>query len=233
MKIALVGYGKMGKIIEKIALERKHKIVSKIEETPTRENLNHPDIVVEFTFPNSAYQNLKSCIDLGIPVVSGTTGWTKKLKEIQNYVLQKNGSFIYSSNFSLGVNLFFEINKKVASLMKNYFNYSVEIDEVHHIEKKDSPSGTAISLADDIVREYKYDRWILNKSPKNKELNILSKRIDNISGIHTVTYSSQEDYISIKHFAYSRDGFALGAVIAAEFLFNKKGIFTMKDVLGI
>lgn len=233
MKIALIGYGKMGKTIERIALARGHKIVSKLEEKPTLENLNHAEIAIEFTFPESAYQNIKTCIDLGISVVSGTTGWIEKLPEVQNYCLKHNGAFIYGSNFSLGVNLFFEINKKIAKLMKKYSNYSVEIDEIHHIQKKDTPSGTAISLANDIIKEYKYDRWVLDKLSKKNELSIRSKRMEHVTGTHTVTYSSKEDYISICHTAHTRDSFALGAVIAAEFLSDKRGVFTMKDVLGI
>lgn len=234
MKIALIGYGNMGKEIEKIILEKKYNIVSIIEETPSYKNLQNPDIAIEFTIPSAAYNNLKICIDLGIPVVSGTTGWTQKLEEIQNYCLEKKGSLIYSSNFSLGVNLFFAINKQIALIMKKYLNYSVEIEEIHHTKKKDLPSGTSISLANDIINIYhRLQSWVLNKGSNNNELGIFSKRIGNVFGNHIVTYSSQEDDIKIMHSAHSRKSFALGAVCAAEFLLNKKGVYTMNDVFNI
>lgn len=234
MKIALIGYGKMGKEIEKIALEKKYNIVSILEEKPSYNNLNNPDVAIEFTIPAAAYENLKSCIDLGIPVVSGTTGWTDKLQKIKNYCLEKKGSLIYGSNFSLGVNLFFEINKKIAKLMKHYTNYSVQIEEVHHNKKKDSPSGTSISLANQILHEYNnFSSWKLNKNSTNKELGIISKRIGDVFGNHTIIYSSKEEDIKISHLAYSRKSFAVGAICAAEFLVNRKGIYSMKDVLNI
>lgn len=233
MKIALIGYGKMGKTIERIALERGHDVVARLEETPNQENINQADVAIEFTFPESAFINLKNCIDLNLPVVSGTTGWTEKLPEIKSYCELKNGSFIYASNYSLGVNLFFELNHKLAQLMKNHSNYQVEMEEVHHTEKKDAPSGTAISLANDIIKEYNFSSWNLDQPTTSNELGIYAKRIENVPGTHTITYSSKEDYIKIEHLAHTRDGFALGAVIAAEYIHNKKGVFTMKDVLGI
>lgn len=234
MKIALIGYGKMGKEIEKVALEKKYDIVSILEETPSYKNLKNPDVAIEFTIPNAAYSNIKTCIDLGIPVVSGTTGWTDKLEEIKNYCLEKEGSLIYGSNFSLGVNLFFEINKKVVDLMKKYSNYSIQIEEIHHEEKKDSPSGTSISIANDIISEYtNLKSWVVNKNSNDKELGIVSKRIGNVFGNHIVTYTSKEDDIKLIHSAYSRKSFALGAVCAAEFLLNKKGVYNMSDVFNI
>lgn len=234
MKIALIGYGKMGKAIEKVALEKKYNIVSILEEKPSYKNLNNPDIAIEFTVPNAAYQNLKTCIDLGIPVVSGTTGWTNKIQDITNYCLKKQGGLIYGSNFSLGVNLFFKINKKVSELMKKYINYSVQIEEIHHNEKKDSPSGTSITLANQIINEYdSLNTWVLNKNSNHKELGIISKRIGDVFGNHIVTYSSQEEDIKITHLAYSRKSFALGAICAAEFLVNKTGVYTMNDVFDI
>ena len=233
MKIALIGYGKMGKIIEKISIIRGHQIVAKIEKKLTKNKLNHPDVVIEFTEPNVAYENIKFCIDYKIPVVSGTTGWTKYLSKIQNYCLEKEGAFIYSSNFSLGMNIFFEINKKVAKIIKKQFNYLVKIEETHHLEKKDMPSGTAISLANDLIKEYKFNKWIINQNSNSDILGIFSKRKNNIIGDHKVIFSSKEDNITIHHSAKNREGFALGAVIAAEFLFKKIGVFTMKDVLNI
>lgn len=233
MKIALIGYGKMGKTIEKIALERGHKIVSKLEESPNNKNLNSAEIAIEFSTPESAYNNIKKCFDLKIPVVSGTTGWISKLDYIKNYCLNQNGSFIYSSNFSLGVNIFFYINKKIAKIMKKHTNYKVKIEETHHNKKKDKPSGTALSLADTIIQEYKLDTWIINENSDSKKLGIFSKRDNATTGIHNIIYTSKEDLIKIEHLALNRDGFARGAIIASEFLINKKGIFTMQDVLDI
>lgn len=235
MKIALIGYGKMGKEIKNIALEKKYNIVSILEETPSYQNLKDPDVAIEFTIPSAAYNNIKVCIDLGIPVVSGTTGWLNKFDDIKNYCLKKNGSLIYASNFSLGVNLFFEINQKIASFMKKYVDYySIQIDEVHHIEKKDEPSGTSISIANNIINEYEnLDSWKLNQNSTEKELGIFSHRTENVFGKHIVTYLSKEDNIKISHSAFSRKSFALGAICAAEFLFNKKGVYTMKDVFNI
>jgi len=237
MKIALVGYGKMGKAIEEIALQRKHKIVLKLDvNNPgdfTKEKLAGADLAIEFTSPHSAYQNVKQLIEWGIPVVCGSTGWTEKLDEIKKLCKEKNGSFIYASNFSIGVNIFFELNKKLASLMLLHPEYKIGMEEIHHIEKKDAPSGTAITLAEQIIEKVPAKkRWVNSESGSPEEIPITSKRIDAAPGTHSVKYASAIDDIEIIHTAHSRTGFAAGAVRAAEFIKDKKGIFLMKDVLG-
>lgn len=233
MKIALIGYGKMGQTIERIAQERGHTIVAKLNDPPTLENIHSPDVAIEFTQPDSAFNNLSFCIENNIPVVSGTTGWLEKKPIIENMVVENNGAFLYGSNFSLGVNLFFELNKKLAQLMKPYPNYSIKMNEIHHTQKLDAPSGTAITLAEGIIENSHYTQWELDKATKEDSIPITAERIDNVPGTHTISYVSKEDTLSIEHTAHSRDGFALGAVIAAEFLVDKKGIYTMKDVLQL
>lgn len=231
MKIAIVGYGKMGKIIEQIAIHRGHEVVAKLNETPSLEKLNQPDVVIEFSMPEFAFQNIKTCIELGIPVVSGTTGWLEKKKEIDELALEKDGAFLYGSNFSLGVNLFFELNKKLARLMEPFSEeYTCELEEIHHTHKKDAPSGTAISLAEDVISNSHYQGWKKDKTEEN-QLGIISVREDEVPGTHSVFYRSVIDEIEIKHTAFSREGFALGAVIASEWIIGKKGVFGMKDVL--
>lgn len=238
MKIALIGYGKMGKAIEEIALERNHEIILKINdenlEAFTPAGLAAADVAIEFTGPHSAFDNLKQLIGYNVPVVSGSTGWTEKLNEINNYCLQKGGSFLYASNFSVGVNIFFELNKKLAELMASYPEYGISLEEIHHTQKKDAPSGTAITLAEQVMEKVtRKTSWVNNETGNDAELAIISKREDPAPGTHLVKYSSSIDDIEIIHTAHSRKGFALGAVLAAEYIYNKKGIFDMKQVLGI
>lgn len=233
MKIALVGYGKMGKIIEEIAQKRGHEIVARLKETPTAENLNNPDVVIEFSIPEAAYSNIKTCLENKIPVICGTTGWLEKRAEIDQIALDNGTAFLYGSNFSLGVNLFFALNEKLADLMKNVDEYNVQLEEIHHIHKKDAPSGTAISIAEGIFKNNpKFDAWKLEETQGN-QLGIFAIREDEVPGTHSVYYRSEVDEIEIKHTAFNRNGFALGAVVAAEFIKDKKGIFTMNDVLGL
>lgn len=238
MKIALIGYGKMGKAIELIAIERGHEITLKINDENTKdfniENIKKADVAIEFTGPDAAYENILKLIDAGIPVVSGSTGWLDKLDAVEKVCLENNGAFIYASNFSIGVNLFFELNKKLAALMHPYPQYRVELEEIHHTAKKDAPSGTAITLAEGVLDSYtELKNWV-NESPANtNELLITSKRIDPAPGTHIVNYISPIDDIAISHTAHNRQGFALGAVVAGEFLKDKKGIYKMKDVLGL
>jgi 4-hydroxy-tetrahydrodipicolinate reductase len=238
MRIALLGYGKMGKAIEEIALDRGHEIVLKIDvdtlDQFTKENLLKADVAIEFTNPHSAYDNIRKALDTGIPLVSGSTGWTDRLNEVFGYCKEKKGSFIYASNFSVGVNIFFEINKKLATMMAPHPEYQISMEEVHHTQKRDAPSGTAITLAEQILEVVKRkDRWVNEPTDENKLLSIVSKRIDPAPGTHTVKYLSPIDDIQIIHTAHSRKGFAYGAVLAAEFIQGKKGIFTMKDVLHL
>lgn len=233
MKIALVGYGKMGKIIGEIAEARGHEIVAKLNETPTLQNLNSPDVVVEFSNPEAAFENIKSCLENKIPVICGTTGWLQQKPEADQLAKENNTAFLYGSNFSLGVNLFFSLNEMLAKMMSNFDQYTVQLEEIHHTHKKDAPSGTAISLAEGILKNNeKFDEWKLDATRDNK-LGIHAVREDEVPGTHSVFYRSEDDEIEIKHTAFSRKGFALGAVIAAEWIQGKTGNFTMKDVLGL
>lgn len=238
MNIALIGYGKMGQTIGSIAQERGHTIVCKIDhdnqEDFTKENLQKADVAIEFTGPHSAVKNLKRCIAFGVPTVCGSTGWLEELPLIEAEVKTSGGTFLYASNFSLGVNIFFELNKLLAKLLGNQKEYEVNITEIHHTAKKDAPSGTAITLAEQVLAENKSkDHWVNSPTTNPHELFIESLRIDPAPGTHSVHYRSAVDDIEIKHTAHNRSGFALGAVLAAEFINGKKGIFTMKDVLGI
>jgi len=233
MNIALFGYGKMGKAIEKIALQKGHKIVLKISSKTINYTLKNVDVAIDFSLPNVAFTNIKTCLENGIPVISGTTGWLDKYDEIIEICKNNNGTFLYASNFSLGVNIFFELNEKLAVMMKNYGEYLPAIEEIHHKQKLDAPSGTAISLAKPILENFNKDKWVLGVTSNKKELPIFAKRKDDVPGTHIVKYISNIDEIEIKHTAKNRDGFAIGAVVAAEFIVNKKGIFTMKDVLGL
>ncbi len=232
MKIALLGYGKMGNVIEKIALERGHSIVLKKSIGDSFEGLQNADVAIDFSVPNAATTHISECLNNNIPVISGTTGWLEEYDNMVELCKSKNGSFIYGSNFSLGVNIFFELNNHLAKMMKNIEQYKVSMEEVHHTQKLDAPSGTAISLAKGIIENSDYTNWTLEKA-NNKEIHIDAKRIENVPGTHSVFYDSDVDQIEIKHTAHSREGFALGAVIAAEWLQGKKGVYTMKDVLGI
>lgn len=233
MKIALVGYGKMGKIIHQIALKRGHDVVATLDETPTLEKLNNPDVVIEFSSPESAFGNIKFCLENKIPVVAGTTGWLEKKPEVEKIALENETGFLYGSNFSLGVNLFFALNEKLAEMMAPFQNdYSCQLEEIHHIHKKDAPSGTAISIAEGIFKHSDYNSWKLEET-EGTSLGIEAIREGEVPGTHSVYYRSEVDEIEIKHTAFNRNGFALGAVIAAEFLKDKKGIFSMKEVLGL
>ncbi len=238
MKIALIGYGKMGMAIEDIALQKGHEVVLKINientEDLTMENLRKADVAIEFTGPESAYDNLVKCMDAGVPVVCGSTGWLEKWEAIKNLCKQKDASLIYTSNYSIGVNLFFEVNKYLGRLMAEYDDYNVSLEEIHHTQKKDAPSGTAITLAEQVLENIKIKtRWVNQVSGKADELEIISERVDPAPGTHKVKYSSPIDDIEIIHTAHNRQGFAGGALKAANFLKDKKGIFTMKDVLGL
>ena len=238
MNIALIGYGKMGHAIEEVAKERGHKIVLKIDETNladfNKNNITKADVAIEFTSPHSVVSNLKKLADFGIPVVCGSTGWTKEQENINTFFREMNGAFIYASNFSVGVNIFFEINKKLASLMAPHKDYEVILEETHHTQKKDAPSGTAISLAEQVLEEVKRKKqWVNELSDNPEDLEIISQRVDPAPGTHSVKYSSAIDDIEIIHTAHNRKGFALGAVLAAEFLKGKQGIYSMKDVLNL
>lgn len=235
MRIALIGYGKMGKTIEGLAEKAGHSIVLKTNEEPTHSMLidTRPDVAIEFTKPEAAYKNINVLLRSNIPTVCGTTGWTDKLPEIQDKIDRYNSSFLYASNFSLGVNLFFAIAQQTARMMKDHKLYDVSIEETHHTEKLDAPSGTAITLAEKIMLESNYQFWELNGERKERSIPIHAFRIDDVPGKHVIKYESYHDAIELKHTAFSREGFALGALKAAEFIHDKKGVFTMKDVLGM
>lgn len=237
MKLVLIGYGKMGKTIEEIALQRQHEILLKIDvnniDEFTFDNVSQADAAIEFTGPHTAFENVKKALSFGMPLVCGSTGWLEKIDEIKKIVSEKNGSFLYASNFSIGVNIFFELNKKLASLMAPHSDYEISIKEIHHTQKKDTPSGTAISIAEQILeRNSRKKRWVNENSEAVEDLEIISERVDPAPGTHIVKYASTVDDIEIIHTAHSRKGFALGAVLAAEFIKDKKGLFSMKDVLN-
>jgi 4-hydroxy-tetrahydrodipicolinate reductase len=238
LKIALIGYGKMGKAIEQIALQRGHSIVLKIDIDNatdfTKENIQKADVAIEFTSPHSAYENIIKCISFGIPVVCGSTGWLQQWDKVVEYCKQQNGCLLYSSNYSIGVNIFFEINKRLAALMNPHAEYNVLMEEIHHTEKKDAPSGTAVSLAQQVLEHLDRKKtWVNHYTNNPAELSIISKRIDPAPGTHIVSYNSEIDSIEIIHTAHNRTGFATGAVLAAEFAKGRKGIFGMKEVLGL
>lgn len=237
MKIALVGYGKMGKAIEEIALQRGHEIVLKIDfdnsADLTPEKLQLADVAIEFTSPHSAFSNLELLREAGLPVVCGSTGWLDKWDATEKAFKEK-GALVYASNYSIGVNLFFELNKKLASLMASYPEYEVELKEIHHTQKKDSPSGTAVTLAEQVMEHLSAKKhWVNEASAEPDALAIISERIDPAPGTHVVKYSSPIDDIEIIHTAHNRKGFATGAVLAAEFIVGKQGVFGMKQVLGL
>jgi 4-hydroxy-tetrahydrodipicolinate reductase len=236
MKIALLGYGKMGKEIEKIAVSRGHEIVLKINVDNAHEltvdNLKKADAAIEFSTPETAYSNIQKCFEANVPLVVGTTGWLHKIDEVKNSAANEGKGFFYASNFSIGVNVFFEINKKLAQLMAPYKEYSIEMEEIHHTQKLDAPSGTAITLAEGIIENNdRKSKWVNENSTSDNELEIISKRIENIPGTHTVVYNSSIDEIYIRHTAHNRQGFALGAVVAAEFMKGKSGFYGMNDLL--
>ena len=232
MKIALVGYGHMGKAVEKIAVERGHSIVAKIDKTLEEGTLKEADVAVNFSVPDAAVANIKKAFDLHIPVVCGTTGWLDDYEEIVDYCHKKEAAFLYASNFSIGVNLFFKMNEWLAKLMASHKMYTPSMEEIHHTQKLDAPSGTAISLAEGIIENSDYDAWKLNEKGAGV-IPIVSKREGEIPGTHTVLYATADDTISITHQAHNRQGFALGAVMVAEWLQGKQGVFSMKEVLNL
>lgn len=237
MNIALIGYGKMGKTIEQVAHERGHHVKVKIDlnnlDDFTIKNFHDVEAAIEFTSPHTAYNNLLKCLEFGTPVVCGSTGWLEHLSDVERICTSKQGSFLYASNFSVGVNIFFEVNMKLAQLMDGKNQYDVSIKEIHHTQKKDAPSGTAITLAEQVIANNSSKQtWVNEPAHSKDQLYIESERIDPYPGLHEVRYSSAIDEIKIIHEAHSRDGFALGAVLAAEYIASRKGIFTMKDVLG-
>ncbi|MEZ2416054.1 4-hydroxy-tetrahydrodipicolinate reductase [Muriicola sp. E247] len=232
MNIALLGYGKMGKMIEQISMKRGHKIVARVDLETATINYGDIDVAIDFSVPESAVDNIRGCLANGVPVISGTTGWLNRYKEVEEYCREKKGAFLYSSNFSLGVNIFFELNTLLAGLIANSENYKVSIDETHHIHKLDAPSGTAITLAEGIIEATDYKKWELDGKGEDTVV-VHSHREGEVPGTHIVTYSGTVDEISIKHKAYNREGFALGAVVAAEWIQGKQGVFSMKDVLNL
>jgi 4-hydroxy-tetrahydrodipicolinate reductase len=233
MKVALLGYGKMGKVIEKILVSRGHEIILRKSSTATFEGLQNADVAIDFSLPTAAVANISECLKSGIPVISGTTGWLDYYASMEQLCKTQNGAFIYASNFSLGVNLFFDLNEKLAKMMSKFNQYHVEIEEIHHLQKLDAPSGTAISLANGIISNSDYESWTLSEVAADSEIYIDAQRIENVPGTHSVIYDSLVDAIEITHTAHSREGFAFGAVIAAEWIFGKKGVYTMKDVLHL
>jgi len=237
MKIALLGYGKMGHAIEDIALEKGHDIVLRITDQNLHElnenSIKKADVAIEFSSPQSAVSNILFCLSNSVPVVCGTTGWLSQIKNIEEKCANEGGTFLYASNFSIGVNIFFELNKKLASLMKGRTDYAIQLEEIHHTQKKDAPSGTAITLAEQVIEaSSQKTKWINEASENKRDVSIISKRIDEIPGTHSVKYFSPIDDIEIIHTAHNRKGFAHGALLAAEFISDKTGIFSMKDVLG-
>ena len=233
MKIALLGYGKMGKVIEKIAIDRGHEVVLRIDKGLTDFDLRIADVAIDFSVPTAAVDNISMALNQNVPVISGTTGWLDSFEEIKILCKKTNGAFIYASNFSLGVNLFFELNRVLATLITPFEDYSVQIEETHHTQKQDAPSGTAITLAEGIIKESSFEGWTLSPETAPNKIEIKAKRIEHVPGTHKINYSSDNDSIEITHTAHNRYGFGLGAVVAAEWIIGKKGIFTMKDVLNI
>lgn len=232
MKIALLGYGRMGQEIEKIATSRGHEIVIR-KDAGDSIDITKADVAIDFSIPTSAFENISNCLESNVPVISGTTGWLEKYNEAVNLCKEKKGAFIYASNFSVGVNIFFELNKQLAKMMSNLEDYTISMEEIHHTKKLDAPSGTAITLAEGIIENTSKENWKLGTEISETNIPIEAKRIPDVPGTHTVWYSSEVDTIEIKHTAHNRKGFALGAVIAAEWIIGKIGVFTMKDVLNI
>lgn len=232
MKIALLGYGRMGKEIEKIAISRGHEIVIR-KDAKDVIDITLADVAIDFSIPNSAFGNITNCLNNNVPVISGTTGWLDKYDEAVALCKEKKGGFIYASNFSVGVNIFFELNKQLAKMMSTLNEYNVSMEEIHHTKKLDAPSGTAITLAEGVIENTSKKDWILGDNASEENIPIVAKRIPEVPGTHTVWYNSEVDTIEIKHTAHNRKGFALGAVIAAEWILDKTGVFSMKDVLNI
>jgi 4-hydroxy-tetrahydrodipicolinate reductase len=236
MNIILIGYGKMGKTIERLAIERGHSIVARLDRTDSLETALHtsPDVAIEFSTPDTALENIKKCIAYKVPVVSGTTGWLENKAEADAFCLSHGGSFFYASNFSLGVNMFLKINEQLAAMLNKYPEYEISMDEIHHTEKKDAPSGTAISIAERIINNLSRKKsWVKGDANQPEEIGIRSFRIDMVPGTHVVRYYSAIDDIELKHTAHSRDGFAQGAVLAAEWIVGKTGVFNMNNLLAL
>ena len=232
MRIALFGYGKMGKMIEQIALGRNHEIVAKVDMDTTEIDFSSMDVAIDFSLPEAAFKNISQCLENNVPIISGTTGWLDRYQDAVQLCTKKNGAFIYASNFSLGVNIFFELNAYLAKMMQKLPEYQGRLEEIHHTQKLDAPSGTAITLAEGIIANSDYANWKLDGEGKSI-LPIRAKRIGNTPGTHTVTFASSVDSIEIKHTAHNREGFALGAVTAAEWILGKTGVFSMRDVLNL
>jgi 4-hydroxy-tetrahydrodipicolinate reductase len=232
MKIAILGYGRMGKEIEKIAISRGHEVFIK-KDIEDAIDITLVDVAIEFSVPNSAFNNISNCIKNNVPVISGTTGWLDKYEDVVALCKKEKGGFIYASNFSLGVNIFFELNKQLAKMMRNLEDYNISMEEVHHTKKLDAPSGTAITIAEGIIENSSKENWTLDKNTSEENIPIVAKRIPDVPGTHTILYASEVDAIQIKHTAHNRKGFALGAIVAAEWILGKTGVFSMKDVLNI
>ena len=233
MNIALIGYGRMGKAIEEILVQRGHDVVLKISRTPLKKKKKNIDVAIEFSKPEYAFENLKVLLENKIATICGTTGWLDNQEAINKLAISNNTAFLYASNFSLGVNLFFELNQVLARMMNKYRNeYQINLEEIHHTQKLDAPSGTAITIAEGIIENTTYNTWSMEENSE-EIIPIEAKRIENVPGTHIVQYTSDVDTIEISHTAHSRKGFALGAVISAEWIWNKEGIFTMKDVLEL
>ncbi len=238
MKIAIIGYGKMGKIIEATARKRGHTIGSIIdlgdEQLLAPDNLDKHDVAIEFSSPSSAFENISKCMNAGLPVVSGSTGWTDRIEDLKTRCKAEYLGFVYASNYSLGVNILFSLNERLAAIMQNHEAYDVGMTEIHHSQKLDAPSGTALTLADGILGNVsRKKQWVLQDSGNDEDLFINAIRTGKVTGDHEVIYESVFDSLSIKHSAKDRSGFATGALVAAEFIKNRKGFFTMKDVLGL
>ena len=233
MKIAILGYGRMGKAIESIAKSRGHEIVSIIDKDNPEDSLNGAEVAINFSVPSAAVTNITHALNRGVAVVCGTTGWLENRADIELLCATKKGAFLYASNFSLGVNIFFALNHKLAQIMGKYKQYDASLTEIHHTQKLDTPSGTAITLAEGILPHIDKNSWALEKQAKGMDLPIKAERLPDVPGTHTVDYNSETDKISIKHVSHNRDGFALGAIVASEWVIGKSGIFTMKDVLNI
>lgn len=232
MNIALFGYGKMGKMIETLAVQKNHKIIAKIDIDTTEIDFSSIDVAIDFSLPSAAFDNIKMCLENQTPIISGTTGWLHKYDDAVALCNQNNGAFIYASNFSLGVNLFFELNDYLAKMMSNLRDYKVSLEEIHHTQKLDAPSGTAITLAEGVIKNTGYAEWKLD-AKEESVLSIKAIREADVPGTHSINYTSTVDSIAIKHTAHNREGFALGALTAAEWIVGKHGVFTMKDVLNI
>lgn len=232
MKIALLGYGKMGRTIESLAQKKGHQIVVATNDAQGLDGFNGADVAIDFSVPSAAFDNIKMALEAGIPVVSGTTGWLEELPKIESYCKETQGAFLYASNFSVGVNIFFAINKRLAELMGNQADYEPSITEIHHTQKLDKPSGTAISLAEDLLKFSQKSGWTL-QSGAEADLWIDSIREGDVKGTHIINYTSEVDTLSIKHEAHSREGFALGAILAAQWIIGKQGVYSMQDVLNI